>query len=200
MSVAKAFATADPNRHDLGMGAGLRISPAWKSAIFRGVFFTAWMSVWDRHDYHDSWPRILIENAVIGVGYALVMYSATRKNYQARELLLSGLDDQQRRDVLRAARTGKPPADRTLRAVAAALVKHRLAEYVRNRTLNLVVFTGAAVLAAVVAISSGGWYWAAVPLFGYGLISVIRYPGKQRRNLAALSPPPSPAPPAKVRQ
>ena len=182
------------------MGVKVRISPAWKSAIFQGVFFAAWMSVWNRHDYHDSWPRTLIENAVIGLGYTLVMYFATRENYQARETLLGGLGNQERRQVLRAARTGKPPADLRLRAVAAALVQYRLAEYDRNRTPNLVVFTGVVVVVAVVAIVSGGWYWATVPLGTYALISVIRYPGKQQRNLVALQPPPALAPPAKVRQ
>ena len=81
-----------------------------------------------------------------------------------------------------------------------ALLQQRLANYVRNRTPNLVVYTGAAVLFAVAAITSGWWYWAAVAVAGYVLISVIRYPGKQERNLATLQPPPSPAPPAKVRQ
>ncbi len=128
------------------------------------------------------------------------MYFATRKQYQAGEAVLVGLTKQQRRQVLRAAKTGTPPADLTLRARAVALLEVRLANYARNRTPNLVVFSGAAVLSAVAGITSGWWYWGAVAASGYVLVSVIRYPAKHQRNLATLQPPPIPNPPAKVRR
>jgi hypothetical protein len=158
------------------------------------------MSLSSHFSDHKSWARTLITAAIIFPLFTVAMYFVTRKETWASEELLGGTSREQRRAVLRAARTGRPPSDRTARAQAAALVEQRLANHARHRVASIATFAVFAAGSAAAAIGAGLWYLGGAALFAGTLIWTIRYPGQLRRKLAALEPPPpSPAPPAKTR-
>lgn len=180
------------------MGARFATAPVWFPAAFQGVFYAVWMSVWSRLSDHESWARTMISGVIMALAFGGVMWFAGRKERRANAVLTEGLTAEQRRAVARAVATGTPPADPTLRARAAAIVRHQLAEDGRYRTLTLVVFAMFLALSAGIAASGSPWYWPGAAVFAGMLIWVVRNPGTLRRKLAALEPPAAAAPKTRV--
>src|SRR4051794_41864213 len=104
---------------------------------------------------------------------------------------------EQRRGVLRAAITGAPPGDYAA-ASGGWIVRNRLDEYDRHRTLPLAVFAVLLALSALLAVTGALWYLAAAALFGWALIWTVRYPGRLTRRLAMLEVAALPPPPEKT--
>lgn len=167
---------------------------------FQGLLFAAIMSGWSMISDHAGWRETLFSAVVIGPLYGLAMWYVSRDARRDEAATVGGMSREQRRAVMRAAKTGKPPADSALRTSAALLVRGQLLRHQRSRTFTLTVFALFTAMSVVGWFASGWWYGlAGTVLFGGALIWAGRYRGQLQRKLAALEAPPSSAPSPKTR-
>ena len=119
-------------RHDRPMGHRRAAFPAVLSALPEVAGFALTMGAALHLIDHDSWQRAFTVGAITGALCSVTTFFTTRRERRAYAAELAGLNAQQRHEVERAAGTGAPPAQPTLRIRAATLVAQRLAAHERS--------------------------------------------------------------------
>ena len=134
----------------------------------------------------------MVGGLIAFVWFTVLMWFVARWEQRQRDAIIGAMPAEQRRAVLLAAITGTPPDDATLQPAAAGLVRHRLAEYDRQRTATVIGFVAAAAVCTVLAFVDGRWYMAGTALFTAVLISTLRDRRRLIHKLGALETPATP--------
>lgn len=126
-----------------------------------------------------------------GLLFGLLMAWSHSRHQLLREqraaVFTAGLTPQHRIVAVRASRGGPIPEDSATRAVAAGLIRDRLERSDGQRSRAVLFFSVVGVLELVLALTSSRWFWLAVALFAWLILTVLQQPHKLRRRLAQLN-------------
>ena len=173
------------DRNSLGNSWWVRVSTsALPFGVVVGLIFAHRANGWNLADG-------LIGGVGGGLLFGLLMAWSHRRHQLLREqradVFTAGLPPQHRVLAVRASRGGPIPEDRATRAVAASLVRDRLERTDGQRGRAVLFFAVVGVLELVLALTSSPWFWLAVALFVWLILTVLQQPHKLRRRLAQLN-------------
>ena len=128
-------------------------------------------------------PAGVVTGVLLGV--ALGRWAAHQR--AAHGLLGDGLDRQGRRDAVRAVGRGPFPSDPRVRAAAARLASHQLAQLEGQRPWAVPMFGLGAVGYAAAALASSPWWWWGAVFFAAMFTASLVQPRLLHRRLTTLT-------------
>jgi MFS family permease len=170
------------------MRAYLAAAPVWMATAFQAVFFGISMLLWNVLGDHDGWKHALIGAAIGTAVFVPFAWFGFRLGSREEEEIVRPITRAQRRVVMDAAATGKPPDDPALTAAAVEVARCRLRRDERYKTACAVVFALFAGLFAIGFVADrSAWYFIVSAAFFVALIiSTLRSPSAHRRRIARL--------------
>ena len=162
------------------------LSP-WRAALLSGAFWVLWMTGWDAVEFHESVIRASV-GALMGAGLFVpsMWYGLHRQQVRAT-WVIGRLSEHQRRAVVSAAATGKPPADQELCPAAVALARYQLQRDLEYQTVALVMMSIVGVSLVIGFVFGGSILFAAGAIIDAAMLIVTaRSPMIQRRRIATL--------------
>lgn len=161
-------------------------APRWALGLVSGLAFAVpWtLASWLLQGL--AWESALVGGVVAGVVFGALMGRVQHRRNADRRRAIGGLSADQARQAQRAARRGPVPGDPAVRVAAEEIVSAQLAEFEGQRWWAPAFFGGLAVLAGVLAVVEGPWWWLGVLLFGAFLLEHLRMRRRLQRRLAEL--------------
>jgi hypothetical protein len=162
----------------------------WVRAAVQALLFALTAPVWDVLVTHESHNWAV--SFATAAGFAVVVllpleWRSARRGAARDDDITGGLSELQRRAVVRAAASGTPPEDLSLRPTAVLLARR-----FRDRTLEsfrkTIVLMSAilVVIAVVVVVDRALWAEICLPLYVVVLVSELRSPRTRARRVKSL--------------
>jgi Flp pilus assembly protein TadB len=160
-------------------------APRWVLVVVSGIPFGAAMGVMGGLD-RGSWTQGLIEGAITGVAYGLLMGVVLRRQFGRYREAMGNVSQSDVRRAVRDARHGRVPDDPEARRAAYRLLSTQVGQLRRQRRWAPAFLLLMIAIGVLLAVTQSPWWWVAVPIWVGALTLHLVLPRRMDRQLDLL--------------